>query len=75
MALDPEDKLRLPVLSAGAEYFVMGWLMRRNILVYKAPQNYEGYDLIAVHPDPRRQPAKGERAQVLIQVKSRFQSD
>lgn len=75
MALDPEDKLRLPVLNAGAEYLVMAWLMRRNILVYKAPQNYEGYDLIAVHPNPRREPATGERAQVTIQVKSRYQSD
>ena len=27
--------LRLPVVSAGAEYLVMGHLMRRNILTYK----------------------------------------
>jgi hypothetical protein len=30
------DWLRLPVVSAGAEYLVMGYLMRRNILTYKA---------------------------------------
>ena len=36
--------LRLPVVSAGAEYLVMGYLMRRNILTYKAPENNEGYD-------------------------------
>jgi hypothetical protein len=28
--------------------------MRRNILTYKAPPNNEGYDLICIHPDPRR---------------------
>ena len=32
---------RLPVVSAGAEYLVMGFLMRRNILTYKAPPNNE----------------------------------
>ena len=46
------DFLRLPVVSAGAEFLVMGHLMRRNILAYKAPQNNEGYDLICIHPDP-----------------------
>jgi len=40
--------LRLPVVSAGAEYLVMGLLMRRNILTYKAPPNNEGYDLIYI---------------------------
>ena len=46
--------LRFPVLSEGAEYLVMGHLMRRNILTYKAPPMNEGYDLICIHPDPRR---------------------
>lgn len=32
----------------------MGNLMRRNILTYKAPPMNEGYDLICIHPDPRR---------------------
>lgn len=32
-----QEFLRLPVVSAGAEHFVMGYLMRRNILAYKAP--------------------------------------
>lgn len=53
MTLENWDWLRLPVVSAGAEYLVMGNLMRRNILAYKAPQNNEGYDLICIHPDPR----------------------
>jgi len=44
---------RLPVVSAGAEHLVMGYLMRRNILTYKAPPSNEGYDLICIHPDPR----------------------
>jgi hypothetical protein len=70
-----EKWLRLPVVSAGAEYLVMGHLMRRNILAYKAPQNNEGYDLICIHPNPRHQPASGELTQVRVQVKSRYASD
>lgn len=67
--------LRLPVVSAGAEYLVMGLLMRRNILTYKAPPNNEGYDLICIHPDPRHKLGKGEVAQVRVQVKSRYATD
>lgn len=67
--------LRLPVVSASSEYLVMGYLMRRNILAYKAPPGNEGYDLIAIHPDPRHNPAGSERPQVRIQVKSRYASD
>jgi hypothetical protein len=44
---------RLPVILQGAEYLVMGHLMRRNILTYKAPSNNGGYDLTCMHPDPR----------------------
>lgn len=67
--------LRLPVVSASSEYLVMGYLMRRNILAYKAPPNNEGYDLICIHPDPRHVPSNGEIAQVRIQVKSRYATD
>ncbi|MBP1468612.1 hypothetical protein EYB53_023060 [Candidatus Chloroploca sp. M-50] len=67
--------LRLPVVAAGAEYLVMGHLMRRNILTYKAPPGHEGYDLICIHPDPRHQPGPGEQAQVRVQVKSRYATD
>lgn len=67
--------LRLPVVSAGAEYLVMGYLMRRNIMAYKAPQNNEGYDLICIHPDCRHKPRRGQAGRVLVQVKSRYQSD
>jgi hypothetical protein len=69
------DWLRLPVVSAGAEYLVMGHLMRRNILTYKAPPNNEGYDLICIHPDPRHVPGPSEIAQVRVQVKSRYATD
>src|SRR5438552_16723952 len=69
------DFLRLPVVSASAEFLVMGYLMRRNILAYKAPPNNEGYDLICIHPDPRHQPQDGEVAQVRVQVKSRYATD
>ncbi len=67
--------LRLPVVSTGAEYLVMGHLMRRNVLTYKAPERNEGYDLICIHPDPRYKPRENERAQVRIQVKSRYATD
>jgi hypothetical protein len=65
-----KDALRLPVVSLGAEYLVIGQLMRRNILTYKAPPSNEGYDLICIHPDPKR----SARA-IRIQVKSRYQTD
>jgi len=70
--LTPEKKqwLRLPVVSLGSEFLVMGNLMRRNILAYKAPTNQEGYDIICIHPDPKK-----SGKQVRIQVKSRYQSD
>ena len=69
------DWLRLPVVSAGAEYLVMGYLMRRNILTYKAPPNNEGYDLICIHPNPRHVPSKDQLSQVRVQVKSRYATD
>ena len=53
----------------------MGYLMRRNILAYKAPPNNEGYDLICIHPDPRHKPSASQVAQVRVQVKSRYASD
>ncbi len=61
---------RFPVISLGAEYLVMGHLMRRNILAYKAPPNNEGYDLICIHPDPRK-----ATRQIRVQVKSRLATD
>jgi hypothetical protein len=67
--------LRLPVVSASSEFLVMGHLMRRNILAYKAPQNNEGYDLICIHPNPRHVPRAGEVGQVRVQVKSRYATD
>jgi hypothetical protein len=70
-----QNFLRLPVVSAGAEFLVMGHLLRRNILAYKAPPNNEGYDLICIHPDPRHIPLPGEIAQVRVQVKSRSATD
>jgi hypothetical protein len=60
----------MPVLSLGAEHLVMGHLMRRNILAFKAPPNNEGYDLICMHPNPRK-----VKEQLRIQVKSRYQTD
>lgn len=61
---------RFPVISLSAEYLVMGHLLRRNILTYKAPPGNEGYDLICIHPDPRR-----TSKQLRIQVKSRMATD
>lgn len=73
--MSERDWLRLPVVSTGAEYLVMGHLMRRNILTYKAPEGNEGYDLICIHPEPRYKHKDNERAQVRIQVKSRYATD
>lgn len=61
---------RFPVVSLGAEYLVMGHLLRRNIITYKAPPNNEGYDLICIHPDPRV-----SDLQARVQVKSRLATD
>ena len=71
----PVMHLRFPVVTAGSEYLVMGHLMRRNILAYKAPRNNEGYDLICIHPDPRHRFKRGELPQVRVQVKSRYATD
>jgi hypothetical protein len=62
--------LRYPVVSLGAELLTIGHLVRRNILAYKAPPNNEGYDLICIHPEPRK-----VTRQVRVQVKSRYQTD
>ncbi len=45
----------------------MGYLMRRNILAYKAPPRNEGYDIICVNPDLRQ----ANRRMIRVQVKSR----
>ncbi len=63
-------KLRLSCVTLGAEYLAMGYLLRRNILTYKAPDGYEGYDLICINPDPRHK-SKALR----VQVKSRYATD
>lgn len=73
--MNEHDWLRLPVVSTGAEYLVMGHLMRRNILTYKAPEGNEGYDLICIHPEPRYKPRENELVQARIQVKSRYATD
>jgi hypothetical protein len=64
------EALRLPVVALSAEYLVIGHLMRRNILAYKAPPGNEGYDLICIYPDPRQ-----VTKQIRVQVKSRYATD
>src|SRR5438876_7895706 len=61
---------RFPVVSLAAEYLVMGHLLRRNVLAYKAPPNNQGYDLICIHPNPRK-----KSTAIRIQVKSRLATD
>jgi hypothetical protein len=75
MAEGNRDWLRLPVVTAGSEHLLMGHLMRRNILTYKPTPGNEGYDLICIHPDPRHQPGIEEKAQIRVQVKSRYATD
>jgi hypothetical protein len=64
-----KDAVRLPVVSLGAEHLAIGYLMRRNILAYKAPPNNQGYDLICIHPDPRK-----SKKVIRVQVKNRYQT-
>ncbi|QBY52525.1 hypothetical protein [Cupriavidus oxalaticus] len=66
----PRIRNRFPAVSLSAEYLVMGHLLRRNVLTYKAPPMNEGYDLICIHPDPRR-----ASKQIRVQVKSRMATD
>ena len=73
--MSKKEFLRLPVVSIGAESLVQGYLMRRNILTYKAPEGNEGYDLICIHPEPRYLPKTNELSQVRVQVKSRYATD
>lgn len=61
---------RFPAISLSAEYLVIGHLLRRNVLTYKAPPMNEGYDLICIHPDPRR-----ASRQLRVRVKSRYATD
>jgi hypothetical protein len=65
-----QTRRQLPVVSLGAEYLTIGYLLRRNILAYKAPPNNEGYDIICIHPNPKR-----ATKQIRVQVKSRYQTD
>ncbi len=62
--------LHYPVISLGAEHLVIGSLMRRNVLAYKAPPNNRGYDLICIRPEPNL-----EGRQIKVQVKSRYATD
>jgi hypothetical protein len=73
MRMGNSDARILPVVSLGAEHLAIGYLMRRNILAYKAPPNNEGYDLICIHPNPRQESSK--QKQIRVQVKSRYQTD
>ena len=61
---------RYPAINLGAEHLAMGYLLRRNIMAYKAPPGNEGYDLVCIHPDPRK-----VTKQVRVQVKSRLATD
>jgi len=61
---------RYPAVNLGAEHLAMGYLLRRNIMAYKAPPGNEGYDLVCIHPDPRK-----VSKQVRVQVKSRLATD
>ncbi len=61
---------RYPAINLGAEHLAMGYLLRRNIMAYNAPPGNEGYDLVCIHPDPRK-----VSKQVRVQVKSRLATD
>jgi hypothetical protein len=72
MLQNPEKRAftRFTVISQGAEYLVIEYLMRRNILTSKAPPTHEGYNLNCLHPN-----ARVNGPQLRIQGKSRFATD
>lgn len=71
-----QKRLLLPVVTLGAEYLVMGNLMRRNIMTYKAPPRNEGFDLICIHPDLKSLSSKKIYKDLIrVQVKSRYATD
>jgi len=50
--------------SCGAEFLVLGNLLRRRIQAFITSQNFEDYDIVATNPD--------KNTSIKIQVKSRF---
>jgi hypothetical protein len=58
--------LTFPVMHEGAEHLAMGFLARRNIASYKAPQGQANFDLICIHPTGQH------NRHVRVQVKSRY---
>jgi len=50
--------------AAGAEYLVLGHLLRFKIQSFITSQNYEDYDIVATNPEKKKS--------IKIQVKSRF---
>ena len=58
--------LTFPVMHEGAEHLAMGFLARRNIASYKAPQGQANFDLLCIHPTGQH------NKHVRVQVKSRY---
>jgi hypothetical protein len=58
--------LQFPVMHDGAEHLAMGFLARRNIASYKAPQGQANFDLLCIHPTGQH------NRHVRVQVKSRY---
>lgn len=58
--------LQFPVMHEGAEHLAMGFLARRNIASYKAPQGQANFDLLCIHPTGKH------NRHVRVQVKSRY---
>ena len=50
--------------AAGAEYLVLGHLLRLRIQSFICSQNFEDYDIVATNPEKNKS--------IKIQVKSRF---
>ena len=50
--------------STGAEYLVLGYLLRERVQTFKSPENNPDYDLIATNP--------GKNLSIRLQVKSRW---
>src|SRR3989338_1645295 len=57
-------RLKTQLEAAGAEYLVLGHLLRRKIQSFICSQNFEDYDIVATNPEKNKS--------LKIQVKSRF---
>lgn len=63
---EKKERLNTQLESAGAEYLVLGNLLRYRIQSFITSQNFEDYDIVATNPEKNKS--------IKIQVKSRLKN-